>query len=507
MHSGEIIHRDLAPSNIMVNSDLSVRVIDFGLSRSCITKQKTPDPSSNISLLFSLGDLIEKRNEERRNLDQFGYAADHKYGSGATKAMEEYKVPGKEERKKDWVKENVIGLKNTTTSKTNSQTPEPMGSQTTEVDNLKYILTSVNDKENGLECLDILSEYISLHFQEKLIESLPTMGRENSGYIGTRWYRAPEVILIEKYMLKASDMWSLGCILAELLRCVEGSEYLKKERKGEKKAIFAGDSCFPMSPRKQVPQEETVKIGNYQCSAQDQLLLILKTIGSPKLRDLELFSDPNAKKYLSNFQFKAQDLNDLFPHLHREPEGPLDLLKKLLRFQPFERFTASMALRHPFLNEVRDRNQEKSFSLWKKDLFESEQFVNLTPEYIQANTLDLREQISLVSQDFPKIVKDSLSRYEIEKRLSIPQIKTQMKDLNINEGEEMGDIDEGPINVGKLSRGVGGGAGMTSKMPTPHNQKQRLTKDEERDIIIKSGITLISYFTKKLKEKKAEEAI
>ena len=437
MHSGEIIHRDLIPSNIMVNSDISVRVIDFGASRSCITKQKTPDPSSNISLFFIKGDLIKK-------IDQFGFAPNPKYGSVVKEAMEEYKVPGEEERKKDWVE---------------------------------------------------------VHFQEKLIESLQTMDRKDSGYIGARWYRAPEVILTEKYMLKASDMWSLGCILAELLRCVEGSEYLKKEQKGKNKAIFAGNNCFPMSPRKQVPQEETVKIGKYQCSAQDQLLLILKTIGSPNKRDLELFSDPNVKKYLSNFQFKAQDLNDLFPHLHREPEGPLDLLKKLLRFQPFERFTASMALIHPFLNEVRDRNQ-------KKDLFESEQFVNLTPEYIQANTLDLREQICLVSQDFPKIVKDNLSRYKIEKRLSVTQIKTtQMKDLNINEGEEMGDIDEGPINVGKLSRGVGGGAGMTSKMPTPHNQKQRLTKDEERDIIIKSGITLISYFTKKLKEKKAEEAI
>lgn len=36
-------------------------------------------------------------------------------------------------------------------------------------------------------------------------------------YISTRWYRAPEVILSQKQYAGAIDVWSVGCILAELI--------------------------------------------------------------------------------------------------------------------------------------------------------------------------------------------------------------------------------------------------------------------------------------------------
>lgn len=43
----------------------------------------------------------------------------------------------------------------------------------------------------------------------------------NSGflteYVATRWYRAPEIMLSYRSYSKAIDMWSIGCIFAELL--------------------------------------------------------------------------------------------------------------------------------------------------------------------------------------------------------------------------------------------------------------------------------------------------
>jgi mitogen-activated protein kinase 15 len=36
-------------------------------------------------------------------------------------------------------------------------------------------------------------------------------------YVATRWYRAPEILLGSTKYTKGVDMWSLGCILAELL--------------------------------------------------------------------------------------------------------------------------------------------------------------------------------------------------------------------------------------------------------------------------------------------------
>jgi mitogen-activated protein kinase 1/3 len=43
------------------------------------------------------------------------------------------------------------------------------------------------------------------------------MKRELTGHVVTRWYRAPELILLEKDYGEAIDVWSVGCILGELL--------------------------------------------------------------------------------------------------------------------------------------------------------------------------------------------------------------------------------------------------------------------------------------------------
>ena len=44
------------------------------------------------------------------------------------------------------------------------------------------------------------------------------MKRCMSVHVGSRWYRAPEICLVERQYDQASDMWSFGCIVHELLR-------------------------------------------------------------------------------------------------------------------------------------------------------------------------------------------------------------------------------------------------------------------------------------------------
>ena len=39
-------------------------------------------------------------------------------------------------------------------------------------------------------------------------------------YVATRWYRAPEVLLGSRHYSTAIDMWSVGCIFAEM--CMRG---------------------------------------------------------------------------------------------------------------------------------------------------------------------------------------------------------------------------------------------------------------------------------------------
>ena len=43
-----------------------------------------------------------------------------------------------------------------------------------------------------------------------------------SSHVCSRWFRAPEIILVEKQYDTASDMWSLGCITYDLIKMSKG---------------------------------------------------------------------------------------------------------------------------------------------------------------------------------------------------------------------------------------------------------------------------------------------
>ena len=62
-------------------------------------------------------------------------------------------------------------------------------------------------------------------------------------YVATRWYRAPEILMGEKNYTKGVDLWSLGCILAEMLLgrpIFPGKNTLDqvREREGDEAPIF-----------------------------------------------------------------------------------------------------------------------------------------------------------------------------------------------------------------------------------------------------------------------------
>ena len=78
--------------------------------------------------------------------------------------------------------------------------------------------------------------------QRKEINSRQNKVREVSSNVYTRWYRPPEVILAEPNYDFSADMWSLGCILFEMIH----STY--KDLPSFEKQAFKGDSCYPISP-------------------------------------------------------------------------------------------------------------------------------------------------------------------------------------------------------------------------------------------------------------------
>merc|ERR1719242_2172708 len=66
-------------------------------------------------------------------------------------------------------------------------------------------------------------------------------------HVVTRWYRSPEVILLqqERDYVYGVDVWSIGCIFAELLQMHSKNQSNYKNRK----VLFPGRSCFPFSTK------------------------------------------------------------------------------------------------------------------------------------------------------------------------------------------------------------------------------------------------------------------
>ncbi|KAK3206119.1 hypothetical protein Dsin_020165 [Dipteronia sinensis] len=136
-------------------------------------------------------------------------------------------------------------------------------------------------------------------------------------YVVTRWYRAPELLLNCSEYTAAIDIWSVGCILMEIIR---------RE---------------PLFPGKDYVQ---------------QLTLITELLGSPDDSDLGFLRSDNARKYVKQLpHVPKQPFAVKFPNL--SPVA-IDLAEKMLVFDPAKRITVEEAMNHPFLSSLHEINEE-----------------------------------------------------------------------------------------------------------------------------------------------------
>uniref|UniRef100_I3LXI1 mitogen-activated protein kinase n=1 Tax=Ictidomys tridecemlineatus TaxID=43179 RepID=I3LXI1_ICTTR len=136
-------------------------------------------------------------------------------------------------------------------------------------------------------------------------------------YVATRWYRAPEIMLNSKGYTKSIDIWSVGCILAEML---------------SNRPIFPGKHYL------------------------DQLNHILGILGSPSQEDLNCIINMKARNYLQSLPSKTKVAwAKLFP---KSDSKALDLLDRMLTFNPNKRITVEEALAHPYLEQYYDPTDE-----------------------------------------------------------------------------------------------------------------------------------------------------
>lgn len=175
----------------------------------------------------------------------------------------------------------------------------------------------------------------------KAVKKKPTK-RKLSDHVVTRWYRAPEIILMQKDYGYAIDMWSAGCVLAEL----QGMKKENLSNPQDRQPLFPGTSCYPLSPAANEEEEEG-----------DQLNMIFDILGSPpNEEDMSFVEGEELIKILLGMEPKPKiDISNIYPATAKEA---IDIMERMLTFSPYKRLTMNECLSHPYFKDVRKKEKE-----------------------------------------------------------------------------------------------------------------------------------------------------
>ncbi|KAI9472378.1 MAG: kinase-like domain-containing protein [Benjaminiella poitrasii] len=201
----------------------------------------------------------------------------------------------------------------------------------------------------------------------------------NVSYICSRYYRAPELIFGASRYTTSIDIWSSGCVMAELL---------------------LGQPLFPGE------------------SGIDQLVEIIKVLGTPTKEEILLMNP----EYRTDHKFptiKPHPLSKLFFRSRVPPEA-LDLLAHMLQYDPKLRPTASEALVHPFFDELRNPETKLTTGRELPDLFNfTREELSIRPDLIQKlvpkHCVDtLKEKVGIDIHQFIPIPLEDLRLHHMD---------------------------------------------------------------------------------------------
>jgi serine/threonine protein kinase len=138
-----------------------------------------------------------------------------------------------------------------------------------------------------------------------------------SNEVVTLWYRAPDVLLGSRTYNTSIDIWSAGCIMAEM---------------------FTGRPLFPGTTN------------------EDQIIRIFRIMGTPTERSWPGIMQ--LPEYKPTFQMYAtQDLRNILQAI--DPTG-IDLLQRMLQLRPELRISAHEALQHPWFSDLVMHQQQQA---------------------------------------------------------------------------------------------------------------------------------------------------
>lgn len=166
-------------------------------------------------------------------------------------------------------------------------------------------------------------------------------------HVVTRWYRCPELILLQHNYTAQVDVWSVGCIYAELLQMLDGGPDFH-----ERGPLFPGQSCYPLSP----DHRQRRIAGPYTRGQSDQLNVIFDLLGTPDKADAEALEPGEGRRYCEGSDVRSG--KGLQSRLGYADAKSLDLLERMLRFNPKSRISVQDALVHELLEKIRAPESE-----------------------------------------------------------------------------------------------------------------------------------------------------
>ncbi|KAB5527052.1 hypothetical protein DKX38_020899 [Salix brachista] len=200
-------------------------------------------------------------------------------------------------------------------------------------------------------------------------------GEPNISYICSRYYRAPELIFGATEYTTAIDIWSVGCVMAELLL-------------GH---LSVNVRSFPTSPmRSGVHMARTLRfflgkvvlISLWKLSRQ-AILTSSPVLGTPTREEIKCMN-PNYTEFKFP-QIKTHPWHKIF-HKRMPPEA-VDLVSRLLQYSPNLRCTALEACAHPFFDNLRDANASLPNGRALPPLF------NFTAQELAGASAELRQRL------------------------------------------------------------------------------------------------------------------
>ena len=307
LHESNVLHRDLKPANVLINEDCTVKLCDYGLARS-------------ISGIDSAAMILSNADRE----------ADEANANGTTTSSEDNSKSNR----------NLLGSSGSESQAEFSIVPQQ--SADPGQDSANAAASNVPNQSEEEKKENLRSRLV------KTKDARRNMKRELTGHVVTRWYRAPEIILLEKDYGPGIDIWAVGCIFAELLGMMRENAPTFMDRQ----PLFPGKSCFPLSPAKNPTEQRK----GFPFSSNDQLAIIFQIIGTPSESDKSFVTDLKALEYLEQFPGNPRaNLQQKYPG---SPPEAIDFLEKILVFNPYYRISLQQCLEHPMFAAMRNAEKE-----------------------------------------------------------------------------------------------------------------------------------------------------